>query len=130
MAYNILPNIDPRIDNNLAIVDDYQKQITITKLPKKEVKKELPKQEIKKEIPIEVKKEVPVEVKKELPKEDVLIQIETEEKIIVQESQNRDKEFDIGYFDHIKARYTKILTNVDQSLQTNPNDKNLGSRVE
>jgi len=70
VAYNILPNIDPRIDNNLAIVDDYQKQITITKLPKKEVKKELPKQEIKKEIPIEVKKEVPIEVKKELPKEE------------------------------------------------------------
>ncbi|MBU0626511.1 hypothetical protein KKG31_00570 [Patescibacteria group bacterium] len=130
----MLPSNDPRINNYLAKADNYQKQITVTELPKQEVKKEVTKQEIKKEVPIEVKKEVPIEVKKEIPKQevveqelpkDVLVQIEAEEKIIVQESQNWDDKFDIKYFNNIKSRYTKILTNVDKSLQIKPNDKNL-----
>jgi len=70
---NIVTDYDARINTNLAIVDNYQKQITITELPKKEVKKEAP-IEVKKEVPIEVKKEIPKqEVKKEKVKQEITI---------------------------------------------------------
>jgi len=114
----VAPKVKTETKKVVPTVVADNKQIIIKKEP---VIKQEP--VIKKE-PI-VKQEV---VKQELPKEDVLIQIETEEKIIVQESQNRDNKFDIEYFDHIKARYTSILTNVDKSLQVNPDNKNLTTK--
>lgn len=122
-----MTDYDARINTNLAIVDNYQKQITVTELPKKEVKKEAP---------IEVKKEVPIEVKKEIPKQEVKKEEVKKEITITQMLQDWESavqvynsKFEIKAYYSAIENFTNAKIQLEEEKKKNPNDAEIGNKL-